>query len=75
MPAVDLPAEVEELVIDHLYEETESLGCCGLVCKWWLKRSRYHLFGAVSVHTGNWRGFVQLFNSPQGTITPFIHTL
>ncbi|KAJ7676871.1 hypothetical protein DFH06DRAFT_1169212 [Mycena polygramma] len=75
MPGVDLPPEVEELVIDHLYDENASLGCCGLVCKSWLRTSRYHLFGAVSLHTGNWRGFLQLVNSSLVTFIPSIHTV
>ncbi|KAJ6471754.1 hypothetical protein C8R47DRAFT_1222016 [Mycena vitilis] len=75
MVAVDLPPEVEELVIDHLYNEIETLGSCGLVCESWLSTSRYHLFGAISLHTGNWREFLQLINSPLATFVPYIYTL
>ncbi|KAJ6471751.1 hypothetical protein C8R47DRAFT_1324838 [Mycena vitilis] len=75
MTMVDFPLEVEELVIDLLHSEKATLGSCGLVCKSWLKSSRYHLFGSVFLLKGNWRGFLQLINSPMATFISSIHTL
>ncbi|KAJ7607121.1 hypothetical protein DFH06DRAFT_1486606 [Mycena polygramma] len=75
MTVADFPLEVEELVIDHLHEEKATLGSCGLVCESWLKSSRYHLFGSVFLLKSNWRGFLQLINSPLATFIPSIHTL
>ncbi|KAJ7592165.1 hypothetical protein C8J56DRAFT_781240, partial [Mycena floridula] len=39
-----LPLEMVETVIDHLHKDVKSLKSCSLVCKAWLKPSRYHIF-------------------------------
>lgn len=39
----ELPTELWELVIDHLSQYSRALSRCGLVCKAWHARCRFHL--------------------------------
>ncbi|KAJ7607120.1 hypothetical protein DFH06DRAFT_1380231 [Mycena polygramma] len=75
MTTVNLSPEVEDIVIDHVHAKKATLGSCGLVCKSWLRSSRYHLLGHALVHADNWRVFIQLATSPLATFIPCIHTL
>ncbi|KAI0750389.1 hypothetical protein C8Q74DRAFT_1309744 [Fomes fomentarius] len=43
-----LPAELCDIIIDHLHGDKLSLCSCALVCRGWLKTARYHLFDALS---------------------------
>ncbi|KAI0672680.1 hypothetical protein C8Q78DRAFT_1152127 [Trametes maxima] len=42
-----LPPELYDATIDYLEDDVESLRACGLACKTWLPRSRFHLFRSV----------------------------
>lgn len=56
-PALDLalpstfPAEIEDLVIDELRRDVQTLRQCALTCSGWLPRSRHHLFFSVQLRT------------------------
>ena len=39
-----LPPELDDLIIDHLYDDWRALACCALVRRSWLPRSRYHFW-------------------------------
>lgn len=43
----NLPVEVWERVVDHLWEDYPELLACSLVCRAWLPRSRFHLLSRV----------------------------
>ena len=42
-----LPPEIHNLIIDHLYDEPNTLNACCLVSKSWIQRTRKHLFAVV----------------------------
>jgi hypothetical protein len=44
-----LPAELADLVIDCLDDDSTTLRACALVCRSWAPRARQHLFRAVRV--------------------------
>lgn len=44
-----LPLELCEGIIDNIQDDIPSLSSCALVCRHWLPRSRYHLFGTVNI--------------------------
>jgi hypothetical protein len=44
-----IPQEIIDQVIDHLYNDRETLRTCALVCRSWVPSSRYHLFGVVVI--------------------------
>ncbi|EPT01996.1 hypothetical protein FOMPIDRAFT_99737 [Fomitopsis schrenkii] len=43
----ELPATIWELVIDHLWEDSDGLRQCALVCKAWQARCRFHLLSKI----------------------------
>ncbi|KAJ7460041.1 hypothetical protein B0H11DRAFT_2286213 [Mycena galericulata] len=58
-----LPSDLSDLVIDHLATETAALKACGLVCKQWFPRSRFHLFSELKLQVGSAlknKGFVDV---------------
>ncbi|KAJ7466773.1 hypothetical protein B0H11DRAFT_2197455 [Mycena galericulata] len=58
-----LPSDLSDLVIDHLATETAALKACGLVCKQWFPRSRFHLFSELNLQVGSAlknKGFVDV---------------
>ncbi|KAJ6539868.1 hypothetical protein DFH09DRAFT_1397058, partial [Mycena vulgaris] len=84
----EFPAEIVEQVIDSLVSNASSIAACGLVCKQWNPRSRFHLFAApLDLHIGALPGFKQgrteadivalkaLANSPLQTFATFIRAL
>ncbi|KAJ7875664.1 hypothetical protein B0H13DRAFT_2347975 [Mycena leptocephala] len=73
--SLDFPPELQDLVVDHLHDQKHSLATCGLVSKSWLRSSRHHLFGSVSLRDRNWEDFVQLLGSPLATFTQSINSL
>ncbi|KAJ7501049.1 hypothetical protein B0H11DRAFT_2189033 [Mycena galericulata] len=75
MPAFNFPAELEDLIIDNMHGQRDSLATCGLVCKAWLRSSRHHLFGSVTLRDRTWEGFLQLLDAPHATLIPSIHSL
>lgn len=46
---MSFPAELEDMIIDHLKDDKKALANCSLVCQSWRPRSRYHLFSTVSL--------------------------
>lgn len=44
-----IPQEIIDQFIDHLYNDRETLRTCALVCRAWVTSSRYHLFGVVKI--------------------------
>ena len=42
-----LPPELVDTIIDHLYDDKESLQACTLVCKEWVASSSLHLFAVL----------------------------
>jgi hypothetical protein len=49
-----IPQEIIDQVIDHLYNDRETLRTCALVCRSWVPSSRYHLFGNVDISFLEW---------------------
>ncbi|KZT73216.1 hypothetical protein DAEQUDRAFT_459094 [Daedalea quercina L-15889] len=45
----ELPVEIWERIIDHLWIYPECLQRCALVCKAWNARSRFHLVSAINL--------------------------
>ncbi|KDR68437.1 hypothetical protein GALMADRAFT_146394 [Galerina marginata CBS 339.88] len=70
MPTAELhtPVEVVEVVIDHLYNDTEALRACSLVARAWLPTSRYHLIPSVRVHLNNYEELLRLLAAPETRI-------
>lgn len=86
--APTFPAEIIDLVIDHLYEDRAALNKCSLVSKSWLPRSRFHIFrhSCYRITLSNLRvadvslisapnRFSSLVSHPLATFPPFIPTL
>ncbi|KAJ7837108.1 hypothetical protein B0H13DRAFT_2677965 [Mycena leptocephala] len=73
--SLDFPPELQDLVVDHLHDQKHSLTTCGLVSKSWLRSSRHHLFGSVSLRDRNWEDFVHLLGSPLATFAQSINSL
>jgi hypothetical protein len=48
-----LPVELYRLIIDILYDDTDTLKACSLTCKTFLHLSRYHLFYDIYLYRGN----------------------
>ncbi|KZT07812.1 uncharacterized protein LAESUDRAFT_602594, partial [Laetiporus sulphureus 93-53] len=46
-----LPIEIWERTIDHLWNSPPTLLSCSLVCKSWCYRSRFHLVKRLVLHT------------------------
>ncbi|KAJ7474078.1 hypothetical protein FB451DRAFT_1466592 [Mycena latifolia] len=55
--------------------DKDAMSSCGLVCKRWLPRSRYHLFSDVSLNTDNLRSFADLVDSSSLPILSYIRHL
>ncbi|KAK0454254.1 uncharacterized protein EV420DRAFT_1765808 [Desarmillaria tabescens] len=52
-----------------------TLLSCSLVCRTWLPRSRYHIFGTTSVSFYNHASFMRLLDSPRCTFFTSVYTL
>ena len=44
-----LPAEITDIIIDHLHDQPHALSACSLTCSNWLPRSRLHRFRDVEL--------------------------
>ncbi|OCH84290.1 hypothetical protein OBBRIDRAFT_741816, partial [Obba rivulosa] len=44
-----LPPELTDTIIDFLHDDDAALRACSLTCRAWLRSSRTHLFGSVSL--------------------------
>ncbi|KAJ7473752.1 hypothetical protein B0H11DRAFT_2282355 [Mycena galericulata] len=85
---ISFPTELVEQVIDNLASDTLSIAACGLVCRQWTPRSRFHLFATqIDLHMGTVPGFrpgrgvdhimalKKLVKSPLQTFAPFVIAL
>jgi hypothetical protein len=75
-----LAQELVDMIIDHLWNESNTLGICGLVHRDWLPSSRYHLFYEVSLNIPHRDAdriskFVALLSSTMVTFPPYITDL
>lgn len=48
-----IPPELRDEVIDQLHADRNALKACGLTCRAWLPRSRYHLFRSITLDPGH----------------------
>ncbi|KAJ7726156.1 hypothetical protein DFH07DRAFT_970604 [Mycena maculata] len=82
------PTELIEQVIDNLSDDAFSIASCGLVCRQWTPRSRYHLFATpLDLQFSPLPGFSKgrtepdikalkaLARSPVQTFAPFVRAL
>jgi hypothetical protein len=46
---VALPAEIIDIIIDHLHGDASALKACALVCKSWLYSSCFHLYSSLEL--------------------------
>ncbi len=63
-----LPAELCNLIIDHLHDSKPSLLACSLVCRAWIPECRFHLFHNLRLCRDTADSFFQLFKSPHATL-------
>lgn len=70
-----LPVELWDNILDHLWEDRDSLAECSLVCRTWLPAARTHLFHTVALvrlkRKRDYTGKLQAFHR----ICPFIRRL
>ncbi|KAI0797132.1 hypothetical protein C8Q75DRAFT_710351, partial [Abortiporus biennis] len=45
----NLPAELVDMIIDYLYDDSDALENCSLVCRTWLCASRFQLFRTTTL--------------------------
>ncbi|SJL13810.1 uncharacterized protein ARMOST_17258 [Armillaria ostoyae] len=63
-----LPAELCNLIIDHLHDSKPSFLACSLVCRAWILECRFHLFHNLRLCRDTADTFFQLFESPHATL-------
>ncbi|KAK0215680.1 hypothetical protein IW262DRAFT_1465368 [Armillaria fumosa] len=56
---IEVPAELVDVILDYLRDDSETLRTCSLVSKYWLESSRRHSFRVV-VTAANQCQFIQL---------------
>ncbi|KAJ7110523.1 hypothetical protein C8R44DRAFT_883660 [Mycena epipterygia] len=72
----DFAQELIDNVIDcWRLADPKGMQLCGLVCKRWLDRSRYHLFSIVPLDTKNLGAFVNLVDTSSLPILSFVRHL
>ncbi|KZT04228.1 uncharacterized protein LAESUDRAFT_728472 [Laetiporus sulphureus 93-53] len=47
-----LPLEIWDSIIDQLSAHRSALSACGLACRMWVARTRFHLFRSVEIRDG-----------------------
>ncbi|KAJ7433872.1 hypothetical protein FB451DRAFT_284168 [Mycena latifolia] len=72
--------ELAQELVDHFIDcwnvaDKDAMSSCGLVCKRWLPRSRYHLFSQVSLNAKNLDSFVDLVESSRLPVLSYIRHL
>ncbi|KAJ7088410.1 hypothetical protein B0H15DRAFT_290053 [Mycena belliarum] len=74
-----LPQELIDHTIDDYHaaaDPTErAMECCGLVCKRWLRRSRFHLFSDLTLSAGNLPDFVDIIERSSTSLLNFVRHL
>lgn len=74
----DVPLEMVETIIDHCHDNIQLLGTCALVCKAWLRPSRFLLFSnsrASGVTRRNLSDLLSLIESPHSTFPLYFHSV
>ncbi|KAJ7449438.1 hypothetical protein B0H11DRAFT_2289488 [Mycena galericulata] len=77
---LQFPQELVDKVVDYsadldLSINGESTAICGLVCKAWLPRSRYHLFYTVNITAKSLGSFVDLIDKSSVPLLSYIRHL
>lgn len=49
----NIPPELVDQIIDHLYDDPKSLNACALAARTWLPSTRYHRFRSIRFHSPN----------------------
>ncbi|KAI8980101.1 hypothetical protein BD414DRAFT_516553 [Trametes punicea] len=62
-PVPRLPAELDDLILDHLRDDRRTLRACALTCSGWLPRAHYHLFRSIYLDWSNCYSFSRLLAS------------
>ena len=71
-----LPAEMLDLIIDHLHDTTHALRDCCLVSKLWVPRTRNHLFADIEFPTTNsLKSWKKMFPDPSMSPAHYAKTL
>jgi len=79
--SVELPGELRDMIVDHLFDDKAALTACSLVCQEWLHSARYHLFRYIRLSpfrrnsSGDWLQDSKIFLDSSPTICPFIKEL
>ncbi|KAJ7220884.1 hypothetical protein GGX14DRAFT_676340 [Mycena pura] len=75
---VALPNELWDAIIDHLHDDPDALRVAALVCRTWVRTSRFHLFEALAFSPKSALRAAcldALLASPHGTIAPAVRKL
>jgi hypothetical protein len=67
-----IPLELSEMIIDYLYCDKRALGRCGLVCRFWLPSSRFHLFSTIRLAQWNMDKALAALCPSRSTILPYV---
>ncbi|KAJ7911628.1 hypothetical protein B0H13DRAFT_567843 [Mycena leptocephala] len=70
-----LPPEIQEIIVDLLFDDKDALRTCSLVHQAWLHLSRRHLFAFVHLRENRCESFRHLCQFPRGNVAPYISTL
>jgi hypothetical protein len=68
-----LPNEIQDRILDFLYDSKPTLKACSLVCKTWVPTSRYHLFSKITLRGRDARSCQALLKNPNCTIQSCVH--
>ena len=60
------------MIIDYLHYDKCALGRCGLVCRFWLPSSRFHLFSTIYLKHRKIDTAINVLCSPNSTIPPYV---
>ncbi|KAJ7160539.1 hypothetical protein C8R43DRAFT_341001 [Mycena crocata] len=66
---------IDEIIDWSRFADADAMKPCGLVCKGWLRRSRYHLFTTVLLSAGNISSFLDLVEASSLPILSFIRDM
>ena len=73
--AMQLPQEIYDLIIDHLYKDRPTLSRCALVSRAWVDRSQTHFFRSVILKGKRLQLWVDKFSPSDGRIHSFVKIL
>ena len=72
---MQLPQEINDLIIDHFCKDKPTLSRCALVSRAWVDRSQAHLFNFVLLEGNSLRLWVDKFSPSDGRIHSFVKNL